>query len=45
MSRNSFGAAAQLDHEGRSLEIFRLDAVGDGAAVERLPYSLKTACR
>jgi len=38
MSSNSFDAKAQLDVDGKSYEIHRLDAV-DGA--DRLPYSLK----
>ncbi|MCR1781501.1 aconitate hydratase [Nocardioides carbamazepini] len=44
-SKNSFGAKSTLDVEGKSYEIFRLDAVkGDGLpdnAVESLPFSLK----
>lgn len=44
-SKNSFGAKSTLDVEGKSYEIFRLDAVTgedipDGA-VESLPFSLK----
>lgn len=44
-SKNSFGAKSTLDVDGKSYEIFRLDAVtGDGLpdnAVESLPFSLK----
>ncbi len=41
-SKDSFGAKATLDVDGRSYEIFRLDAVkGDGLDVDSLPYSLK----
>src|SRR4051794_21082455 len=41
-SKDSFGAKATLDVEGKSYEIFRLDAVkGDGLDVDSLPYSLK----
>jgi aconitate hydratase len=39
MSGNSFGARSGLEVGGRSFEIFRLDALPDGAS--RLPYSLK----
>ena len=38
MSANSFGSRGSLDVNGRSYEVYRLEAV-DGAA--RLPYSLK----
>lgn len=41
-SQDSFGAKGTLDVDGKSYEIFRLDAVtGDGVDVESLPYSLK----
>ena len=44
-SKNSFGAKSTLDVEGKSYEIFRLDAVtGEDVpegAVESLPFSLK----
>ncbi len=41
-SKDSFGAKSTLDVDGKSYEIFRLDAVtGDGVDVESLPYSLK----
>ncbi|MGN6577761.1 MAG: aconitate hydratase [Nocardioides sp.] len=41
-SMDSFGARSTLDVDGKSYEIFRLDAVtGDGVDVESLPYSLK----
>ena len=41
-SLDSFGAKADLDVDGKSYEIFRLDAVeGDGLDVASLPYSLK----
>src|SRR3712207_4051615 len=41
-SKDSFGAKSTLDVDGRSYEIFRLDAVtGDGLDVESLPFSLK----
>ncbi|WP_435769217.1 aconitate hydratase [Nocardioides sp. SYSU DS0651] len=44
-SKNSFGAKSTLDVDGKSYEIFRLDAVrGEGipdGAVESLPFSLK----
>ncbi|TIC83861.1 aconitate hydratase AcnA [Nocardioides sp. GY 10113] len=41
-SVNSFGAKSTLDVEGKSYEIFRLDAVtGEGLDVASLPYSLK----
>src|SRR5690606_29885632 len=37
-----FGAKGTLDVDGKSYEIFRLDAVsGDGVDVASLPYSLK----
>ena len=38
MTRNSFGARDKLDVGDSTLEIFRLDALGDAT---RLPYSLK----
>ena len=41
-SQDSFGAKGTLDVDGKSYEIFRLDAVtGEGVDVETLPYSLK----
>ncbi|WP_183092864.1 aconitate hydratase AcnA [Nocardioides stalactiti] len=41
-SKDSFGAKSTLDVDGKSYEIFRLDAVkGDGIDVESLPFSLK----
>ena len=41
-SKDSFGAKSSLDVEGKSYEIFRLDAVeGDGLDVDSLPFSLK----
>src|SRR5690242_18019964 len=40
--QDSFGAKGTLDVNGKSYEIYRLDAVkGDGLDVESLPYSLK----
>jgi aconitate hydratase A / 2-methylisocitrate dehydratase len=41
MAGNSFGARAGLDVGDRSLEIFRLDALGSVGDVGRLPFSLK----
>ena len=41
MAGNSFGARAGLDVGDRSLEVFRLDALGSVGDVGRLPYSLK----
>ena len=41
-SADSFGAKGTLDVDGKSYEIYRLDAVeGDGLDVESLPFSLK----
>ena len=41
-SLDSFGAKTNLDVDGKSYEIFRLDAVeGDGLDVASLPFSLK----
>lgn len=41
-SQNSFGAKSTLDVDGKSYEIFRLDAVkGEGLDVDSLPFSLK----
>eukprot|EP01032_Pedospumella_encystans_P038056 gene38056-43105_t len=41
-SQDSFGAKSTLDVDGKSYEIFRLDAVtGEGLDVESLPFSLK----
>ncbi len=41
MAGNSFGAQSGLEVGGRSYEIFRLDALADVGAVDRLPFSLK----
>ncbi|MFC6285735.1 aconitate hydratase [Nocardioides sp. GCM10027113] len=41
-SQDSFGAKSTLDVDGKSYEIFRLDAVtGEGLDVDSLPFSLK----
>ncbi|KQW53188.1 aconitate hydratase [Nocardioides sp. Root1257] len=41
-SQDSFGAKSTLDVDGKSYEIFRLDAVeGEGLDVQSLPFSLK----
>ena len=41
-SVDSFGAKSTLDVDGKSYEIYRLDAVtGEGLDVASLPYSLK----
>ena len=41
-SADSFGAKGTLDVNGKSYEIYRLNAVeGDGIDVESLPFSLK----
>jgi len=41
-SHNSFGASAQLDlGDGRSHEIYRLDALASSHDIGRLPFSLK----
>ena len=41
-SQDSFGAKSTLDVDGKSYEIYRLDAVtGDGLDVASLPFSLK----
>ena len=41
-SQDSFGAKATLDVDGKSYEIYRLDAVtGEGLDVASLPFSLK----
>ncbi|QIX26584.1 aconitate hydratase [Nocardioides sp. JQ2195] len=41
-SQDSFGAKSTLDVNGKSYEMFRLDAVtGEGLDVESLPFSLK----
>ncbi len=41
-SQDSFGAKSTLDVDGKSYEIFRLDAVtGDDVDVDSLPFSLK----
>jgi aconitate hydratase len=41
MSDNSFGARGTLDVDGRTYEIFRLDALQQQFDVARLPFSLK----
>ena len=43
VSKNSFGARARLDVDGRTYTIFRLDALGkvSGSTSDRLPFSLK----
>jgi aconitate hydratase len=41
MSQNSFGARSTLTVGGRSLDIFRLDALQSSFDVARLPFSLK----
>ncbi|HEV3318848.1 MAG TPA: aconitate hydratase [Solirubrobacteraceae bacterium] len=41
MSDNSFGARDTLDVDGRTYEIFRLDALRQRFDVARLPFSLK----
>ena len=41
MAGNSFGARAGLDVGGRSLEVFRLDALASVGDVGGLPFSLK----
>src|SRR5579862_2507744 len=41
MSDNSFGARATLDVDGRTYEIYRLDALQRQFDVARLPFSLK----
>src|SRR5881392_1255836 len=41
MSTNSFGARASLESGGRSLEIYRLDALQSKYDVARLPFALK----
>ncbi len=41
MSTNSFGAKATLTVGERAHEIFRLDALGAGCDIARLPFSLK----
>jgi aconitate hydratase len=41
MSDNSFGARGALDVDGRTYEIFRLDALQQQFDVARLPFSLK----
>jgi aconitate hydratase len=38
---DSFGARSTLEVEGRSYEVFRLDALADRFDVARLPYSIK----
>jgi len=41
-SKDSFGAKSTLDVDGKSYEIYRLDAVtGEGLDVDSLPFSLK----
>ncbi|MBW3579092.1 MAG: aconitate hydratase [Actinobacteria bacterium] len=39
--KNSFGARSALDVDGRSFDVWRLDAVADAGDVAGLPYSLK----
>jgi aconitate hydratase len=41
MSKDTFGARAELSVSGRDYEIYRLDALQDRFDVARLPYSLK----
>ena len=41
MSSDSFGARAELEVEGKSYEIHRLDALQEKFDVARLPYSIK----
>ncbi len=41
MSANSFGAKAELNVDGRSYDIFRIDALQASYDVARLPFSLK----
>ena len=41
MSANSFGAKAELDVEGHTYDIFRIDALQASFDVARLPFSLK----
>jgi aconitate hydratase len=41
MSANSFGAKAELTVDGRSYDIFRIDALQASFDVARLPFSLK----
>ncbi|HWD68761.1 MAG TPA: aconitate hydratase [Solirubrobacteraceae bacterium] len=41
MSANSFGAKAELEVDGRSYDIFRIDALQASYDVARLPFSLK----
>jgi aconitate hydratase len=41
MSANSFGAKAELTVDGRSYDIFRIDALQTSFDVARLPFSLK----
>jgi aconitate hydratase len=41
MSSNSFGAKAELTVDGRSYDIFRIDALQASYDVARLPFSLK----
>ena len=44
-SQDSFGAKSTLDVDGKSYEIFRLDAVeGEGLDVESLPFSASRCC-
>jgi aconitate hydratase len=40
-SSDSFGARSTLEVGGRDFEVFRLDALGEGFDVARLPYSIK----
>jgi aconitate hydratase len=41
MAGNSFGARSSLEVGDRTFEVFRLDALQEGFAVARLPYSIK----
>ena len=41
MSDDSFSARAELEVDGRTYEIFRLDALQSRFDVARLPFSLK----
>ena len=41
MSENSFDARADLEVDGRTYEIYRLDALQSKYDVARLPFSLK----
>jgi aconitate hydratase len=41
MSSDSFGARSTLEVSGREYEVFRLDALRERFAIDRLPYSIK----